>query len=238
MKKLINIELVNNGDAPVFCKYDNEVFEQFAFLEFDPTGHDVTLIADYEQGSGKGVNLDVLNSSVYRFGINPRTSKRALLALETDEELFTLLSNIKNNYSFEWNGNDFSGSFGDVFFERDWLEKINRYLQSVLVDSLVWFADEYLAELDLIEELKNFGCCLSLQEFSYEIGQSADKPLEGDINNAVSAQLEIDIAHFIRTEYEPNETVRSAALMLSVFNPIEYSYLLSDYDSEFHPQED
>lgn len=101
MKKQIIITFGddNETDAPLYKMYSQQHNPQPCYLRFDPEASVIALSAQYSGEIGGGVPADAWNRTVLHFNIDPCTSRTAIEALAEDEDLFDLLSEIKEGFS-------------------------------------------------------------------------------------------------------------------------------------------
>jgi hypothetical protein len=114
----IKIVLPNRRKKPVFFQYQNQCFPQRAYLEIDPSKctTNIKCRADYTGIIGNGVPMDVWHNQLFWVPVAPEVSRGGLKALETDERLISLATQLVDSWEEIWNGNNYVGKFDlDVY---------------------------------------------------------------------------------------------------------------------------
>ncbi len=93
--------------APVYCRFDGQTQPQPAYLELDPQKR--TLTADYSGEIGNAVPMTVWHGHQYRLSITPYLTGAALADLLEDEDVLTLVAEVIDGHSIEWDGSNHVG---------------------------------------------------------------------------------------------------------------------------------
>jgi hypothetical protein len=152
----IQITILNEGNAPVLCKYPQQSTPQNAYLHFHPGNEKLELIADYTGEVGNNaMSPAVFHRKELRFKISPYSSRQGLEALANDETLATMLTAVQKAYSCDWDGNNYVGKYEglDELFE----EEIERHLEASLTLTEAWDVADWIGDSASITELLEKG---------------------------------------------------------------------------------
>lgn len=176
MKKGIKLEIINEGDAPVYMKYDGQYLPQPAFLRLNLTGKEPRFYADYSGEIGSSTPMNVYNNLTVEWSIEANTSRQSLLDINKNEELQSLLIQIVEGHEIEGQ----KGYFNDDAALA--IEELETVLENELECIDVWAAKDYIESCSYsLKDIPAGG----IEELAKDTELYADAAIFGDIKKAL-----------------------------------------------------
>lgn len=228
----IQITILNEGNAPVLCKYPQQSTPQNAYLHFHPGNEKLELIADYTGEVGNNaMSPAVFHRKELRFKISPYSSRQGLEALANDEKLATMLTAVQNAYSCDWDGNNYVGKYEglDELFE----EEIERHLEASLTLTEAWDVADWIGDTASITELLEKGSIAEYAKHYESIANDNDAVLIGDCAEHLAEWAEEHVRNYLRQNTSDEDNIYDVVALLKEHDEDQYASLEEDYCEEF-----
>lgn len=164
---MMKIEIRNEGDAPVYCKYAGQQQPQPAYIELD-LREAPKLSAGYNPEIGNGLPIYVWRGDAIRWPIDPHTSHESIESLETHEGFQEAVKEIIDGVDVEGN---------------------ERYIEDILTELdviSVYDAVDYVNDADVsLTKLDDLG----FEGLLVEIEPDGDFVVVGDLPAALESRL-------------------------------------------------
>ncbi|MEI4942197.1 hypothetical protein U1710_10395 [Aeromonas caviae] len=228
----IQITILNEGNAPVLCKYPQQSTPQNAYLHFHPGNDKLELIADYTGEVGNNaMSPAVFHRKELRFKISPYSSRQGLEALANDETLATMLTAVQKAYSCDWDGNNYVGKYEglDELFE----EEIERHLEATLTLTEAWDVADWIGDSASITELLEKGSIAEYAKHYESTANDNDAVLIGDCAEHLAEWAEEHVRNYLRQNTSDEDNIYDVVALLKEHDEDQYASLEEDYCEEF-----
>lgn len=109
----IDTTLPNDGNAPLYEKYDGQLQPQPAKLRMDEDGN----VDVYVSGEiGGGVPMDQWHNRTLTWGLNAYLARDQVESMLADPEVIALLERIHEVHAVEWDGSNYVGSYDEDLY--------------------------------------------------------------------------------------------------------------------------
>lgn len=110
MKKDIKIKKENlETTAPLYHRYDGQIYPQPAYIEIDPRGDEIEVSADYSGEIGNAVPMCVWNDLVYRIACPNGLLGESLVGYLESAEFSAQVKELCEGYEVYWDGSNHVG---------------------------------------------------------------------------------------------------------------------------------